>query len=244
MRHAAIAALMAAMSLAGTSPALCGTIVFNTANNPPNATADHAGICDRIMTEAFSRLGLVLKIVNLPSERALINANEGIDDGNFARVKGLEQRYPNLIRVAEEITTFEFVAFSARPAFRTAGWESLKPYNVGIITGWKILEEHITGVAALTKVRDERLLFGLLAAGKTDLVIYDRQQGRVVLKQLGLRGIRPLEPPLAVERMYPYLHKRHAALVPKLEQVLRAMKQDGTFQRIAAEALRPFADGD
>lgn len=240
MRHAAAAALMTAMALAGTSPALCATVVFNTANKPPNAADDHTGLCDSIMTEACRRLGLVLKIVNLPSERALINANEGIDDGNFARIKGLEKRYPNLIRVDEEITTFEFVAFSAGPAFRTEGWESLRPYRVGVITGWKMLEDHITGVAALTKVRDERLLFGLLAAGKTDLVVYDRQQGRVLVKQLGLPGIKPLEPPLAVERMYPYLHKRHAALVPKLEQVLRAMKQDGTFQRIVAEALRRF----
>jgi len=245
MRHAGkVVAIVIALALSSTCPAWCRTIVLNTANDPPNATDEHTGICDRIITEAFKRLGLELEIVDLPSERALINANDGIDDGNFARVEGLEKQYPNLIRVAEEITTFEFVAFTAGPAFRTTGWASLKPYNVGIITGWKILESNITGVGSLTKVRDEQLLFGLLAAGKADVVVYDRRQGRVVLAQLGLRGITELEPPLAVKSMYPYLHKRHAALVPRLEQTLREMRKDGTFQRIAVEVLRPPAAGE
>lgn len=236
-----VVAIGLALAFCGASPALCGTIVLSTANDPPNATDDHTGFCDRIMVEAFKRLGLGLEIVNLPSERALINANEGLDDGNFARVEGLEKQYPNLIRVAEEITTFEFVAFSAAAPFKTTGWASLQPYNVGIITGWKILESNISEVKSLTKVRDEKLLFGLLAAGRTDVVVYDRMQGRVVLRQLGLRGITVLEPPLAMKSMYPYLHKRHADLVPRLEQTIREMRKDGTIRRIAAEVLGPLA---
>lgn len=243
-RRRIVAAILVALALAGASPARSGAIVLNTSNDPPNATDDHTGLCDRIMIEAFKRLGLALEIVNLPSERALINANEGLDDGNFARVEGLEKQYPNLIRVAEEITTFEFVAFTTRDAFKPSGWESLKPYDVGIITGWKILESNITGVKSLTKVRDEKLLFGLLAAGKADVVVYDRRQGRVVLRQLGLRGITAREPPLAVRGMYPYLHKRHADLVPRLERTLREMRRDGTLRRIAAETLRPGAAGE
>jgi len=247
MRRTGIGAavvLALALALCGAGPARCGTIVLNTANDPPNATDDHTGICDRIMAEAFKRLGLALEIVKLPSERALINANEGLDDGNFARVEGLEKQYPNLIRVAEAITTFEFVAFTAAGTFKTTGWGSLKPYNVGIITGWKILENNISDVKSLTKVRDEKLLFGLLAAGRADVVVYDRRQGQAVLKHIGLRGMTVLEPPLAVKSMYPYLHKRHAGLVPRLERTLREMRGDGTFNRIAAEVQRSPAAGD
>lgn len=231
-------AIMFVLTLAIIQPAYTQTIVLNTANDSPNSTDDHTGICDRIMTEAFRRMGITLKIVNLPSERALINANEGLDDGNFARVEGLDKQYPNLIRVSEEITTFEFVAFSRKAAFKTTGWDSLKPYNVGIITGWKILENNIVGGKSLTKVSDEHQLFKLLLSGKVDLVVYDRMQGRVVLNRLTAGGIRALKPPLAVKGMYPYLHKRHAGLVPKLEHTLRAMKKDGTFKRIAGESLR------
>lgn len=225
-------------------PAHTQAIVLNTANDPPNSTDDQAGICDRIMSEAFRRMGIPLKIVRLPSERALINANEGVDDGNFARVEGLDKLYPNLIRVSEEITTFEFVAFSRKAAFKTTGWDSLKPYNVGIITGWKILEKNTVGVKSLTKVRDEKLLFSLLLSGKADLVLYDRMQGKVVLKQLASGDIRVLTPPLAVKGMYLYLNKRHAGLVPKLELTLRAMKKDGTVKRIVGEMLRSISIGE
>ncbi|MBF0329187.1 MAG: transporter substrate-binding domain-containing protein [Nitrospirae bacterium] len=225
------------VAFAFAQPALSQTIVLNTANDPPNSTDDHTGICERVMTEAFRRIGIKLKIVDLPSERALINANEGIEDGNFARVEGLEKLYPNLIRISETITTFEFVAFSKKASFKTLGWDSLRPYNIGIITGWKILENNIAGVKSLTKVRDEKLLFNLLLSEKADVVVYDRMQGKFVLKQLGAKDIKILQPPLAVKGMYPYLHKRHADLVPKLEQVLRTMKKDGTFKKIVGEVL-------
>ena len=236
-----ISAFVIMLALSGALPALSQTLVLNTANDSPNSTDDHTGICDRIMTEAFRRMGISLKIVNLPSERAHVNANDGIDDGNFARVEGLDKRYPNLIRVAEEITTFEFVAFSGKTLVTTTGWDTLKPYHVGIITGWKILEDNITGVRSLTKVRDEKLLFSLLLAGKADLVVYDRMQGKVVIKQLAAKGIKALKPPLAVKGMYPYLHKRHADLVPRLEQTLRGMKDDGTVKRITRETLRSLS---
>ncbi|GAM09871.1 putative protein [Geobacter sp. OR-1] len=233
--------VLSIVTLLFTRPVLSQTIVLNTANDSPNATDDHKGICDRIMLEAFKRMGIPVKIIVLPSERALINANEGIDDGNYARVEGLDKQYPNLIRVKEEITTFEFVAFSRTVPLKITGWESLKPYNVGIITGWKILENNIVGVKSLSKVSNEQLLFNLLILGKVDLVVYDRRQGKVVLKQLADKEIKIYNPPLAVRKMYPYLHKRHADLVPRLEQVLRAMKKDGTYKRIVDESLRTIS---
>ncbi len=41
--------------------------------------------------------------------------------------------------------------------------------------------------------------------------------------------------------MYPYLNKRHADLVPKLDQTLKAMKKDGTTKRIITETLRALS---
>lgn len=234
-------AFMIALALSGVRPALSQTIVLNTANDPPNSTDDHNGIGDRIMTEAFRRLRINLKIVKLPSERALVNANNGVDDGNFARVEGMEKLYPNLIRVSEDITSFEFVAFSKKASFSTTSWETLKPYHVGIITGWKILESNILGGKSLTKVKDENILFPLLTNDKVDLVVYDRLQGKVFLQQYAADDIKALKPPLAVKKMYPYLHKRHADLVPRLEQTLRGMKHDGSFNRITRETLKSFS---
>lgn len=217
------------------------TLVLSTANAPPNATRDHTGLADRVVLEAFARIGYEVKILQLPSERALINANEGMDDGNYARIDGIEKTYPNLVKVPESITEFRFVAFSKHlsPSFQTSGWDVLKPYNVGIITGWKILEANITGTKSLIRVRDQKILFELLNSGRADLIVYDQRQGSIALKESKLMDIKVLEPPLAVRDMYLYLHRKHTGLVPGIAEAIRSMKQDGTYRRIVDESISP-----
>ncbi len=242
IRHLVLVVMIILPSVGGGGVATASqTIVFNTSNAPPNATDTATGTCDRILTEAFRRLGMTLKILQLPSERALQNANQGIDDGNFVRVEGMEKMYPNLIRVPEPITTLEFSAFTKDARIRITGWESLAPYRVGIMNGWKIVENNVGHVKSLNKVRDEHVLFPLLLAGKIDIAVYDYRQGEYALKQLGAKGVRALQPPLVVRPMYPYLHKRHADLVPKLDRTLKAMKRDGTVNRIVMETLRELS---
>jgi len=223
-----------ALTLAGNIPA---PIVLNTADSPPDSTPRQTGISDRVLTEAFKRIGVPMRIVSLPSERALINANMGIDDGNYARVEGMRKLYPNLIRVPENVIKFEFVAFSKRLNFPITGWDSLKPYDVGIIRGWKILEANLAGAKSLTRVKNARILFALLNADKVDVIVYDRTQGLALLKALKYSDARIMRPPLAVKDMYLYLNKKHKDLVPLLTEALRNIKKNGTYNKIVQEGL-------
>lgn len=111
------------------SPVLAEPVLtINTAASSPYTKPDMTGLADRIISEAFRRTGYEIKIVSLPSERALINANAGIEDGNFIRVAGLNKLYPNLIMVPEKITAHEFVVFTKSAFFEIVGWKSLQPY--------------------------------------------------------------------------------------------------------------------
>lgn len=208
------------------------TFVLNTDNTYPRSTPDEKGFQDLIIKEMFKRIGHEVKIVHMPSERALANANEGIDDGDFVRISGIEKKYPNLVMVPEKVCDFEFAAFTKNRSITISTWESLKPYNVGIITGWKILEANVVGTRSLTKTRNDEALFDLLQNDRADLVLFDRIQGMAVIKKRQLTGIRILEPLLAKKEMYLYLNRRHALLVPKLAAALQGMKRDGTWQRI------------
>jgi polar amino acid transport system substrate-binding protein len=208
------------------------TPVLTTAQTYPRSTPDGTGFEDLIIKEAFRRVGLTPKIAHLPSERALVNANEGIDDGNFARIAGLDKLYPNLVIVPENICKFDFVVFTRDPSIRVVDWDDLKLYNVGIITGWKILEERVKQVRSLTRVKDTKALFQMLVSGRVDLIISDNLQGRYLIESQQLAGITALEPFLATENMYLYLNRRHAALAPLLAKALREMKRDGSFQAL------------
>ncbi len=220
-----------------SSPAFCRDLVLNTADIYPLSTPEGSGFIDLIVKEAFRRMGLRVKIIVEPSERALVNADKGIDDGNFVRIAGLERIYHNLVFAPEKICEFEFAAFTTDPAVRIGDWSSLKPYDVGIVTGWKILEANIVGTKSLTKVKDPEALFDLLANHRVDLVVFDRMQGNAIIKRKGLSGIVALEPLLVKREMFLYLNRRHGDLVPGLADVLREMKRDGTYQGIIDSVL-------
>ncbi len=215
-------------------------LFLNSSVVEPLSNDKQTGFVDQIVKTALNRIGYDLKSISLPAERALINANAGIDDGDLLRIAGLQKIYPNLIQVPEKIMGMEFVIFTRHASFPVSGWLSLKPWSVAIITGWKILEQNITETAELTKVKNADLLFTLLLKNRTDLIVYSRWLGLAYIKKHHLKNINILEPPLGERCMYVYLHKKHRKLVPKLAASLRRMKQDGSYQRIYEKTLSPL----
>ncbi|MEW6593853.1 MAG: transporter substrate-binding domain-containing protein [Thermodesulfobacteriota bacterium] len=235
MRHLLLAVVFF-LALAGRSDAE-PSLRLNTFAGPPLSTPDQSGYYDRILSAAFQRLGLHVTIGHLPAERSLLNANAGIDDGDFVRIAGLEQRYPNLVMVPEPLDEFHFVVFTRHLALGSVEWSSLTPYAVGIVRGWKILEENLAGVRELTRVKNQEQLFKLLKNGRIDAAVYARKEGWGLVHRLGISDAVALSPPLAVRPMHLYLHRRHAGLAPRLAAVFRSMKQDGSYGAIARQTL-------
>jgi len=213
-------------------------MVFNTAHYSPRSTPEGNGFEDLLLKEALRRLGVQLKIVNLPSERCLVNVNEGIDDGNFARVEGMEKTYPNLLMVPEPIADFEFVVFSKRSDLKVDGWESLNGYHIGYITGWKIVESKTAKARSRSAAKDYEALFKLLEIGRVDLVVFDRAEGECFVRKRGLNDISTVLPILERRNMYVYLNRRHASMASEMAKVFIEMKKDGTFREIVKKALR------
>lgn len=214
-------------------------LTLNTTGVPPLNTLDKKGFMDRVSFAAFKRIGIRLETVKLPAERGLKNVNAGREDGEMSRIAGLEKKYPNMIRVPETIMDWEFHAFSNRE-IKLADWTSLKPYEVAFINGWKILEANIPEETHITKVKNSEQLFNLLMNKRTDLIIYERWGGLLIIKDRKLSDTKIVQPPLAVRKMYIYLHKKHKELVPKLAQALKQLKTDGTYQKIYNETLAPL----
>jgi polar amino acid transport system substrate-binding protein len=214
------------------------TLVLSAANTAPRVRPDGTGFEDRIVAEACRRAEIPVRLVILPSERAMQNADQGIDDGNYVRIAGLERLYPNLIMVPEPVSEFLFTAFTKDPAImRVDGWNGLKPYHVGLINGWKIVEANTTGVRTRTGVKNEEALFALLEKGRVDVAVLDLYTGLEAVRSLGYQGMRALSPPLERRQMYIYLNRRHENLVPKLAAALRDMKRDGTMERLTRAGL-------
>ena len=54
------------------------------------STSEGMGFMIRLSKRLLDRIGLQIDIVHLPAERALLNANEGIENGVYVRIQGLE----------------------------------------------------------------------------------------------------------------------------------------------------------
>lgn len=215
-------------------------LVINTEHIPPLSKNDGTGFENMIAKEMYKRIGIDITFNLLPSERGLLNVVKGLDDGLLLRVGGIARRYPNLVQFEESANKTDYVAFARRTDIQINGWESLKPYDVGIITGWKILEHNIQGTRSLTKVKNAEQLFTLLDANRADVIVFARVSGLQMIRERGLKEIRVLEPPLATREKYFYLNKKHKDLVPRAGAALREMKADGTYQRIFDQTIKPL----
>jgi polar amino acid transport system substrate-binding protein len=214
-------------------------LVLNDVNEPPLTTPEHTGFLDVIAMEAFRRVGVELRLVKLPAERALLLANDGLQDGDLTRIAGLEEQYPNLVRVPEKLIDWDFAAFS-KDASIPADFEAIRRRSAGLIKGWKIYEQNMAGAVHVTTVDDPEQLFRLLDRDRIDVALYVRWMGLALIQKQSLKNIRLLEPPLASRAMYVYLNKRHAELVPKLAEAMRALKREGFYRRIYHEKLLPY----
>lgn len=214
------------------------TFLLNSSYSPPHSTADQTGYLDLILKEAFRRAGWKAKIQMMPAERCLQDANAGISDGEIGRIRGMSRFYPNLVLVDEPIIeSRDFVAFSIRHEFCTDDWASLKPYHVGIMRGWKILENNVVDTRSLIKMDTTRSLFKLLADDRVGVVVNARIDGLYTAGRLGLRNVKVMEPPLASLELYLFLHQKNAEVIPGIEGALRAMKSDGSFYGIRSRVL-------
>ncbi|MBI5750882.1 MAG: transporter substrate-binding domain-containing protein [Hydrogenophilales bacterium] len=217
------------------------TLVINDTNEPPFTTQAGDGFLDIVAGEAFRRAGLRLKLVKLPAERALLNVNAGIEDGDFSRIAGLEKIYPNLIRVPEKLVDWHFVAFARQATLIKANWTALEPLSVGHIKGWKIYEQNLRPATQITTVGTPEQLFAMLDKNRIDLALFERWSGLALAKKMGIQNIRIVEPSLAEREMFIYLNKRHADKVPAIAAALRAIKAEGLYTKVCREKFAPLA---
>lgn len=226
------------MICAGTIPALAQSdkkrFTVSTSYKSLLSNPEQTGMLDLIVKEAFRRIGIEAEIVFTPTERSLADVDAGLLDAELNRIEGMGKNYPNLLRVPEPNMVMDFVAFSKKD-YKIKGWESIRDLYIGLVRGWKILEENTDGFPHVVSVPTETELFKMLDMGRLDIALYSKLTGYEQLHLRGLEGIGHLEPPLASRSMYLYLHKRHSDLVKPLAEALRGMKADGTYARIVRE---------
>lgn len=214
---------------------------FTISNSYQNllSNREQTGMLDLLFIELFNRLDMEAEIVYSSTERSLPDVNAGVFDGEGNRIAGMEAQYPNLRRVPEPNMTMEFVAF-AKHEHKIEGWDSIRDLDIGIVRGWRILEDNTKDFPHVVTVPTEVELFNMLRMGRVDVALYSKLTGYSIIREMELEEIFHLEPPLATRDMYLYVHARHEALTYDIARVLGEIKQDGTYRLIVDRVMNEY----
>jgi polar amino acid transport system substrate-binding protein len=121
------------------------------------------------------------------------------------------------------------VVFTKTVQFSVDGWQSLRPFRIGILIGMPEIAKHTAGMR-IQAVPSARQLFLMLDLGRTDLVILPRDFGLMTLRGLGTSSVRILPGTLARLGLYHYLFRSD----PRIQAITTALGQMERSGRILA----------
>lgn len=198
----------------------------------------------RIYVEAFRRMEVPLQITVLPLARISSEMDLGHLDGEMFRVHGYAAAHPELVRVEEPVLEVNLVLYSANPALRINRVEDIAaslPLNGEFRRGVGVCENMLKqwlppeSVSSITTTEQ-----GLrkLVARRTDLFCEFDLAVVDVVNSRELADLGPFRKVLALGAptpFYGYLHKKNAALAPRLAATLKKMKAEGVIERYRSE---------
>ncbi|MDM8539088.1 hypothetical protein QUF70_20235, partial [Desulfobacterales bacterium HSG17] len=216
--------------------------------------------CKMAYTEAFKRLGYTFDVMNCPSKRCGIMANTGQADGVMTRVFDYNKTFPNLVRVNYMFFQHRILAYAADPSVKLNGWPSLADtdFQVAFLHGSVRLTNRLAKLVNtdnLQPVTSSRQGLFMLIHGRNDLLIsiealslpemvqsdkdrfflrsvkYDKAEKKssdVYPSPIYVAGI------LETVDSYPFLHKKHKKLAPKMAGMLQKMEQEGLLEKYKA----------
>ncbi|WP_461062098.1 substrate-binding periplasmic protein [Silanimonas algicola] len=213
-------------------------------SSPPNAVVRVAGgqdsatqaVATSILIEAYARAGLVLRVDRLPAPRAAQRLEAGLLDGEVARVPAYFDQHPDLVPVGPPLMQVPQVAFvRSGSGIRVNTLDDLRGLRVGVVRGLLQSERLVAGLDRVTRVTSGHQLYQMLAAGRLDVVVDAPMNQAMHVGEWRLTGI-VAQATLSDAPVYHGLHRRRAAIAPRVAAALEAMRASG---ELAAWTSRP-----
>ena len=192
-----------------------------------------------VIKEAYQRLGIDVDVSKFPGRRSMATSNSGETDGELARIIHIDKEFKNLIRVPVPVYTMESVAATKNTELLRWKAEHLTQYKVGRVSG-VIWSEKLTREMNTVVADDYKALLNMMFYGRMDIVLGARASLLSKSKELNLKGVKILEPPINEVSVYHYLHKKHIDFVPKVAKVLQEMTQEGRIKQIKEDVVLAF----
>ena len=111
------------------------------------------------------------------------------------------------------------------------------------MTGVKIYESLLKYFEYSFAVNTDDQMWEMIKQKRMEIALAGRVSSLYKLKQLGIEGIYPIDPPYKTFLLYHYLNEKHRELVPKIDKVLQKLEQNGELERLRIQAVEKLLSG-
>jgi len=194
-------------------------------------------VAGKVLNKAYSRVDIPVNIIFQQAEASLQASNTGAIDGEVARIKNITKEYSNLLIVDVPLATVKAVAYSNKTHINIRQWSDLKDYNFTVVKGAKFIEKATQGYQR-QKVNSFAQALKDLHQGKTEIIIIPKKAAVKLILENDYKNIHIVSPILKTLKLYHFVHKKNAHLIPIIKPVLQQMKDSGEIEHIRNSYLR------
>ncbi len=191
-------------------------------------------IATQVLSETIEKIGYQVEFKDLPPFRSISVFNDVEADGYLFATDLFLINHPSAIKIEPALGYDEIMAFSTSSDYVINGWNSIRPYSIGLMNGMDVVENRTKGMR-IYGTNSPNQAFAMLKAGRFDIVVLPRLIGCQLLS--AYPSIQMLEPPLEKAPLYTFLNANHADIAPKLSKALSEMLSSGRLKAITEQVL-------
>lgn len=198
-------------------------LIFNRPADTPQARY----VIDLLST-AYKEIGYELHVIDFNHQGSLAAANQGVLDGQLGRIDFVTRDYPNLLKVDFPLFEFNLVLLKNCKQCNYRDIKSLAIQSSYPAAQSYIEENPIKG--DVIKVRN--------LTAQLNLLTQKRVEGTILLdfllstKHPDFNQAAFNKEILMSMQSFHFVHKRHAALIPQLTNILKKLEADGTVRTL------------
>jgi ABC-type amino acid transport substrate-binding protein len=160
----------------------------------------------------------------------------GTTQGELLRIKEIQKKYPNLVRIPYPISRLKSMALTLSGQPEINGIEGLQDKNVGVLRGLEYTN-------ILTRNMDRLLLnsieslFEILLAGRVDVIIFPELDARKYIKSHQLEDkVNISTYPIVDIPLYHFVHKDSKVVIELLNKKMSEMDKTGALAKLIDKA--------
>ncbi len=197
--------------------------------------AELAAPTNRVIREAYRRIGHEVEFMPLPLRRAALLLKEGRIAGDFIRTQAFFDANPELIKVGVPVRHLTFWVWRRPPCGRQVDFRRLAEGRVAYQMGAVVIESQLPANARLPVAQTWDVL-GLARQGRAEHAVMPMTPGMLEAARTAFADLCHYQLPLLSLDLFHALTPGQAALRPRLEEALLGMHREGYTAAVWAAA--------